>query len=257
MESGIAEGMKRCTKCGEVKPKSEFHRKKNGKDGLRSYCKVCSREERKRQYASGYDHVPRNALRQLVSGSGQRVKDDEKKQREQREHNLRRSHFDFAAENPRCWYSDEPLRLGGSGKVYEGRQGATWNSASVDRFDNSQGYLQTNSILVCLSLNGLSKKDMDLDDVKRHEANYLMMIVRSEYVRERGVIIVPNIESSSTCVRMASWRRHLAAHGKLSKRMLKMLEEAEKLRQEYKETLTSIESRTTLKYIFMNGAQSI
>ena len=34
-------GMKRCTKCGEIKPVSEFHRNKSRKDGLQEWCKAC------------------------------------------------------------------------------------------------------------------------------------------------------------------------------------------------------------------------
>lgn len=33
--------MKQCTKCGEVKPESEFHKKAAAKSGLMSQCKVC------------------------------------------------------------------------------------------------------------------------------------------------------------------------------------------------------------------------
>jgi Recombination endonuclease VII len=33
--------MKRCTKCGELKPKSEFYAAKGTKDGLRGDCKQC------------------------------------------------------------------------------------------------------------------------------------------------------------------------------------------------------------------------
>lgn len=34
---------KRCAKCGEVKPVSEFYKSKESKDGLQSYCKECHR----------------------------------------------------------------------------------------------------------------------------------------------------------------------------------------------------------------------
>ena len=34
-------GMKRCTKCGEIKPFSEFHRDARTKDGLMCQCKAC------------------------------------------------------------------------------------------------------------------------------------------------------------------------------------------------------------------------
>jgi len=33
--------MKRCSKCGEWKEKSEFHKQRQGKDGLTSACKKC------------------------------------------------------------------------------------------------------------------------------------------------------------------------------------------------------------------------
>ena len=38
------EPLKKCSKCGEWKPFSEFHKNKNTKDGLRSQCKICSKE---------------------------------------------------------------------------------------------------------------------------------------------------------------------------------------------------------------------
>ena len=36
--------MKRCIKCGQVKPVSEFHKHKGHNDGLSSYCKECKKE---------------------------------------------------------------------------------------------------------------------------------------------------------------------------------------------------------------------
>jgi len=41
---------KKCTKCHEVKMFSEFHKKKCGKDGLNSQCKVCAAEYKKQYY---------------------------------------------------------------------------------------------------------------------------------------------------------------------------------------------------------------
>jgi hypothetical protein len=38
------EPMKKCTKCGELKPFSEFHKDKCSKDGLKSQCKKCMKE---------------------------------------------------------------------------------------------------------------------------------------------------------------------------------------------------------------------
>ena len=36
--------MKKCTRCGVQKPKSEFYKEKRGRDGLRSRCKQCHAE---------------------------------------------------------------------------------------------------------------------------------------------------------------------------------------------------------------------
>ena len=41
--SGVELVEKRCTKCGEVKPLSGFHRNKSSKDGRHAYCKPCTR----------------------------------------------------------------------------------------------------------------------------------------------------------------------------------------------------------------------
>jgi hypothetical protein len=43
---------KRCSKCGEDKPESEYHRNKNSKDGLQHYCKTCSSERNAARYAA-------------------------------------------------------------------------------------------------------------------------------------------------------------------------------------------------------------
>ena len=50
--------MKTCSKCGELKPLAEFHRRKASADGLQGQCKACQREngqrpeakERQREY---------------------------------------------------------------------------------------------------------------------------------------------------------------------------------------------------------------
>ena len=39
--------MKTCTKCGEVKPRSEFHKNKKSGDGLQFHCKLCRAKWRK------------------------------------------------------------------------------------------------------------------------------------------------------------------------------------------------------------------
>ena len=41
---------KRCTRCGETKPHSEFYPRARSKDGLRAECKVCKQAERSAGY---------------------------------------------------------------------------------------------------------------------------------------------------------------------------------------------------------------
>lgn len=43
---------KKCTKCGEVKPITEYHKGKRGKFGKRAECKVCSLKRQKEYRAS-------------------------------------------------------------------------------------------------------------------------------------------------------------------------------------------------------------
>jgi len=40
-------GMKKCTKCGDIKPTSEFHRSREGKDGIRATCKECDKKDKR------------------------------------------------------------------------------------------------------------------------------------------------------------------------------------------------------------------
>jgi len=51
---------KRCSKCGEIKPVSEFSKNKSKKDGLQDWCKTCLNEGNKRYYEDHKDdHVKR------------------------------------------------------------------------------------------------------------------------------------------------------------------------------------------------------
>ena len=56
----IAEGMKRCSKCGEVKPVGEFGKSKVSKNGLQSRCKECFKkyyEENKEKIAEYRENI--------------------------------------------------------------------------------------------------------------------------------------------------------------------------------------------------------
>ena len=52
--------MKTCSKCGETKALSEFFKNKDGKDGRRSNCKVCSTEVRDKWRQKNKERVIQN-----------------------------------------------------------------------------------------------------------------------------------------------------------------------------------------------------
>jgi hypothetical protein len=48
---------KKCSKCGEVKPESEFTRNKNRPDGLTVWCKTCNKKARDSYYLKNKDKI--------------------------------------------------------------------------------------------------------------------------------------------------------------------------------------------------------
>ena len=48
--------MKRCSRCGETKPKSEFHRRPDRACGVLSHCKECARIKNRAGYVANVDH---------------------------------------------------------------------------------------------------------------------------------------------------------------------------------------------------------
>ena len=49
--------MKRCRKCGELKPLTEFYREKGCRDGYRNDCKACFAARSKQWYLKNREHV--------------------------------------------------------------------------------------------------------------------------------------------------------------------------------------------------------
>jgi hypothetical protein len=49
---------KKCSKCGEVKLASEFHKNKSRKDGLHHYCKVCANKKKRLFYSKAVKENP-------------------------------------------------------------------------------------------------------------------------------------------------------------------------------------------------------
>ena len=54
--------IKRCSKCGNVSLKSNFHKNRNMSDGLHSYCIPCRKDYGKKYYSENLDKITKNNL---------------------------------------------------------------------------------------------------------------------------------------------------------------------------------------------------
>jgi hypothetical protein len=84
--------MKRCTKCGELKPESEFYAAKGTKDGLRGDCKACHIARGKAWYAKNREKAIAY-VRRWQQENPDRLRDYRLKNREQRALQMRRLHL--------------------------------------------------------------------------------------------------------------------------------------------------------------------
>ena len=69
--------MKRCTKCGQVKERTEFSRRRDRKDGLNIWCRECHGEYDREAYRNP-EH-PAHAARRAYSEKGSEVSNRRKK----------------------------------------------------------------------------------------------------------------------------------------------------------------------------------
>lgn len=56
-----SDNLKRCTKCGELKPRDAFHRLAESADGLKSQCKVCRNANERETRANNRDELNRRS----------------------------------------------------------------------------------------------------------------------------------------------------------------------------------------------------
>ncbi len=54
-----------CSSCGEMKPRTAFHRRRSASDGLQSVCKPCNIERAKRFHAENLEHC-RQRIREWI-----------------------------------------------------------------------------------------------------------------------------------------------------------------------------------------------
>ena len=129
--------MKECSRCRESKELSQFHKHANTKGGYQAACISCRKKMRNRPNDNRIrrEWATRNPIRNLhhcLKATAKRRGWD----------------FDITEDDIavplRCPIFDVPLVMGGP---------RTDNHASVDRIDNSKGYVKGNVVVVCWRAN--------------------------------------------------------------------------------------------------------
>ena len=140
--------MKRCSKCGELKPLSEYYAAKGCKDGLRGDCKSCFAERAKARYAEKSDEIKayvnawRRDNREHVRAWQRQYNAGRK--RENRDTHLRRT-FGITLED-----FEVMLAAQGGGCAICGRAAPAGTSLHVDH-DHETGVVRG---LLCFTCNG-------------------------------------------------------------------------------------------------------
>src|SRR5688572_15562514 len=115
MSDQIPDGMKRCSKCKEIKPHAAFSRNKKSKDGLKSHCKACINEayaanpetvrSRSRTYYEANGEVVRSRNRAYHEANRETTRKQQKAYREANSETIRKQSQSYREANA------ETLRL--------------------------------------------------------------------------------------------------------------------------------------------------
>jgi len=170
--------MKTCTKCNVSKEKTEFYKKKAAKDGLKSWCKKCHKEDnRKRE--SKYNETRR------------KYSETHKEEYRSKKKNYYKKNKDKLLKEGKKWRQTFKGRLASYKRGAEKRNfiweltddefNSFWNSkchycgeyidgVGIDRMDSNIGYLKDNCVPCCTPCNtiksSLNKEDF-LNQVKK------------------------------------------------------------------------------------------
>jgi len=93
--------MKKCNKCGQVKPVSEFYKHKGHKDGLSSYCKKCINKRCKK-----YNQLNKEKIRKQKREYNKEYlqKEDVKKRRKEADKKYKKKHRKTINEKAKKYY---------------------------------------------------------------------------------------------------------------------------------------------------------
>lgn len=155
--------MKTCSKCKKSKEFSEFHKKKNHKDGRRTRCIPCEREDRllalKRNPGCEYKRERQRGLKDraqyMLHGAKGRAK-------------VRNIEFNLTKEDitipEYCPILGVKLTVGIMS--HQDKYGP-----SLDRIDNSKGYIKGNVMVISKRANAM-KNDASLEELKAFAQYY-------------------------------------------------------------------------------------
>ena len=133
--------MKKCTKCKQEKPLSDFSIHRLSKDGLNHKCRACNSVDSAFQREKSPRSALRGALHKRLAG---RPTEDPVTIQELMDI--------WKAQHNKCALSGYVMTWGGC--LQKGKNGqAAWNSISIDRIDPSRGYEKNNVRLVCHGIN--------------------------------------------------------------------------------------------------------
>lgn len=141
--------MKRCCRCHETKPLSEFHKNASRKGGHQYHCKACQSKRASELYRKGGYYKPELVKRwkEENHGRGLCYKARQRASKNGITYSLTpedEARINDIVMNGACELTDIPFARG---------NGRTWDSPSIDRIDSSLGYEPGNVRVVITGLN--------------------------------------------------------------------------------------------------------
>lgn len=160
---------KRCRRCEETKPVTEFHKSKQNKDGLKAYCKKCvnadnkSREGRYKETKKAYRQTEKykQIKRDYYANNKEAVLDMNRKWRKET-FNGRLLSYKRSAEKRNFEWGITNEEFGSFWQLPCNYCGGDIETIGLDRVDSSAGYTMDN-IVPCCSVCNKMKLDLSED----------------------------------------------------------------------------------------------
>lgn len=153
--------LKACNLCGREKHPEEFHKKHTSKDGLDTRCKSCRNSTQTNNRLSDLAHYMWRTARSRAKQNG--------------------LEFDISPDDvvipDRCPILDIPIAA---------NRGKKWanGSPSLDRIDNSKGYVRGNVAVISMQANNI-KANLNVEDVEllARSMDRMIRYIRGELFR--------------------------------------------------------------------------